>query len=139
MTGNYASIEHEGIVKSSDHKSVKVSITSSSACSGCHAESICSLYGNEQRIVEVPGDYNVAPGESVKVIMKQSSGYKAVLLGYVLPLILVIMVLILLAAFSFPELTAGLASISILIPYYTLLYLLKKRINRKFTFMLKGL
>src|SRR4030043_170849 len=94
MSENFRSIEHEGIVKSSDKKSVTVSIISSSACTGCHAEGICSLSGREEKTVEIPGIYKVVPGESVTVLMKQSSGFAAVFLGYVLPLILVVVVLI---------------------------------------------
>ncbi|OFY40862.1 MAG: hypothetical protein A2Z69_01715 [Bacteroidetes bacterium RBG_13_44_24] len=138
MSENFRSIEHEGIVKSSDKKSVTVSIISSSACTGCHAEGICSLSGREEKTVEIPGIYKVVPGESVTVLMKQSSGFAAVFLGYVLPLILVVAMLIILASISAPELTAGLGAIAILIPYYLALYFFRKRINRKFTFSLKA-
>jgi positive regulator of sigma E activity len=139
MAGDTGSIEHEGIVKSSDNKSVTVSIISSSACSGCHAESICSLSGREEKIVEIPGKYDVSPGENVKVLMKQSSGYSAVFLGYGLPLILVVSMLIILVSFSIPELSAGLGAIAVLIPYYLILYFFRKRINRKFTFTLTAI
>ena len=138
MSENFRSIEHEGIVKSSDKKSVTVSIISLSACTGCHAEGICSLSGREEKTVEIPGIYKVVPGESVTVLMKQSSGFAAVFLGYVLPLILVVVMLIILASISVPELTAGLGAIAILIPYYLALYFFRKRINRKFTFSLKA-
>lgn len=139
MTEYTGSIEHEGIVKSSDNKSVTVSIISSSACSGCHAEGMCSLSGKEEKIVEVPGIYSVSPGENVKVLMKQSSGFAAVLLGYVLPLVMVLAVLIILVSASVPELTAGIGSVAVLVPYYLILYLFRNRMNKKFTFTLKAL
>jgi sigma-E factor negative regulatory protein RseC len=139
MTEYTGSIEHEGIVKSSDNKSVTVSIISSSACSGCHAEGMCSLSGKEEKIVEVPGIYSVLPGENVKVLMKQSSGFAAVLLGYVLPLVMVLAVLIILVSASVPELTAGIGSVAVLVPYYLILYLFRNRMNKKFTFTLKAL
>jgi sigma-E factor negative regulatory protein RseC len=139
MTEYTGSIEHEGIVKSSDKKSVTVSIISSSACSGCHAEGMCSLSGKEEKIVEVPGIYSVLPGENVKVLMKQSSGFAAVLLGYVLPLVMVLAVLIILVSASVPELTAGIGSVAVLVPYYLILYLFRNRMNKKFTFTLKAL
>ncbi len=139
MSGNTGSIEHEGIVRSSDEESVTVSIISSSSCSGCHAEGICSLSGRKEKIVEIPGIYKVTPGESVRVLMEQSSGYTAVFLGYVLPLILVVAMLIILALLSVPELTAGIGSMAVLVPYYLFLYYFRKRINRKFTFTIKAL
>ncbi|MFH0842666.1 MAG: SoxR reducing system RseC family protein [Bacteroidota bacterium] len=138
MTEYTGSIEHEGIVKRSDNKSVTVSIISSSACSGCHAEGMCSLSGKEEKIVEIPGIYSVAPGEYVKVLMKQSTGFTAVLFGYVMPLALVLAVLIVLVSASVPELTAGIGSVAVLIPYYLILYLFRNRVNKKFTFTLKA-
>jgi len=139
MTEYTGSIEHEGIVKSSDNKSVTVSIISSSACSGCHAEGICSLSGKVEKIVEIPGIYSVAPGENVKILMKQSTGFTAVLFGYVMPLVLVLAALIILVSASVPELIAGVGSVAVLVPYYIILYLFRNRINKKFTFTLKAL
>jgi len=138
MSDKFESIEHEGIVQKSDNNSVTVSIISSAACAGCHAEGICSLSGREEKIVEIPGIYQVHPGESVTIQMKQSSGHIAVFLGYVMPLILLVAVLITLISLSVPELTAGLGALAVLIPYYLLLYIFRNRIGRKFIFTLKA-
>lgn len=138
MTGSEGNIiDHEGKVTENTGKSVKVSILTTSACSGCHAKGACNLSGSEVKIVEVKGSYNVVPGESVNVQMKQSQGYAAVLYGYILPFLSVVVMLMVLAVFKVPELTAGLVSISILLPYYLVLYMFRKRINEKFTFTLK--
>jgi sigma-E factor negative regulatory protein RseC len=130
-------IGHDGIVQKSDNNSVTVKILSKSACSGCHAEGVCSLSGREEKIVVVSGVYNVSPGDNVTVLMEQSTGYAAVILGYVIPVILVISVLIILASLSDSELTAGIGSIAMLIPYYFILWLFRKRISKKFTFTIK--
>jgi sigma-E factor negative regulatory protein RseC len=130
-------IEHDGIVQESDNNSVTVRILSASACSGCHAEGSCALLGNEEKIVDVSGSYNVSPGDKVTVLMKQSSGYAALALGYVLPLVLVLVFLIILISVSVPELAAGLSAIAVLIPYYFALWIFRKRISKKFTFSIK--
>jgi positive regulator of sigma E activity len=137
MSENSGNIEHDGIVKSSDKKSVTVTIFTTSACSGCHAEGICSLSGREEKTVEIPGIYDVLPGDNVTILMEQSTGYSAVFLGYVLPLILVVALLIILASLSVSELAAGIGALSMLIPYYLTLYFFRNRINKKFTFTLK--
>ncbi|MCX6301301.1 MAG: SoxR reducing system RseC family protein [Bacteroidia bacterium] len=137
MSENSGNIEHDGIVKSSDKKSVTVTISASSACAACHAEGMCSLSGRKEKIVEIRGMYNVLPGDNVTILMKQSTGYSAVFLGYVLPLILVVALLIILASLSVSELTAGIGALAILIPYYFTLYIFRNRINKKFTFTLK--
>jgi sigma-E factor negative regulatory protein RseC len=130
-------IDHEGIVTSISGRSVFVSISAKSACSGCHAKSSCSMLGGEVKIIEVKGDYNVKPGETVNVRMAQSTGFKALALGYFLPFMALFLVLITLISLKVPELTAGLLAIGALLPYYLILYLFRKKLNEKFTFTLK--
>jgi len=134
---NLENIEHKGIVQKSDNKSVVIRILSAPACYGCQAEGSCNLSGAKEKIVEVQGNYNLVPGENVTVLMKKSMGYAALFLGYIFPLILVIAILITLLAFSMPEITAGLGSLAILIPYYLVLYSFRNRISNKFTFSIK--
>jgi positive regulator of sigma E activity len=133
----YESIEHEGVVKRTDSSSSTVIITTTSACSGCHAEGMCTLSGKEEKIIEVTGSYNLSPGDIVTVRMKKSMGYNALFLGYILPLIVVILTLILLISISVPEGWAGLGTILVLLPYYIILWLFRNRINSKFSFTIK--
>ena len=137
MSDRFETIEHEGIVQKSDNDSVTVSIISSAACSGCHAEGICSLSGKQEKIIEISGDYQVQPGDFVIVQMKQSTGHIAVFFGYLMPLILLVAILVILISLSVSELTAGLGALAILIPYYLILYVFRNRISKKFTFTLK--
>jgi len=130
-------IIHKGVVKNSDNESVTVIITPGSACSGCHAEGSCNLSGKVEKSVIVKGRYEVNEGDNVIVSMEQSTGFIALFLGYVLPLIIVIISLIILVSLKYPELTSGLVSISTLLPYYLMLYIFRKRINDKFIFSIK--
>jgi len=130
-------IDHEGVVIRADHKSVTVSIISVSACAGCHAQASCSMSDKEEKIIDVRGDYDVKPGDKVTVLMKQSMGHTALILGYIVPLFLVVISLVILVSVKISELYAGLSSVAIVILYYTILYFFKKQINRKFTFTLK--
>jgi len=131
-------IEHDGIVQGSGNGSVTVKISSASACSGCHAEGSCTMSGKEEKIVDVTGSYNVSPGDKVTILLQQSAGFTALFLGYIIPLLLVVTLLIILISASVNELTAGLFSIGILIPYYFILRLLRDRIAKKFTFTIKA-
>jgi sigma-E factor negative regulatory protein RseC len=130
-------INHEGIVLSNDGGTVIISISSDSACSGCHAEGSCNLSGKEEKIIEVHGKYDVKSGDQVTILMKQSMGYLALFLGYLFPGIAVVAVLIIMISIKVQELFAGLISLAILLPYYTLLFFIRERINKKFTFTLK--
>jgi sigma-E factor negative regulatory protein RseC len=139
MTDSYSSniINHEGVVLSNNGSTVIISISSEPACSGCHAEGSCSLSGKEKKTIEVQGKYEVKSGEQVTILMKQSMGYIALFLGYLLPGIAVVTVLITMISIKVPELFAGLISLAILLPYYILLFFLRARIDKKFTFTLK--
>ena len=131
-------IQHEGIVEKTDKGSVMVRITSVSACSGCHAEGSCSMTGKEDKLIMITGNYNVSEGDCVTVMMRKSMGYRAVFLGYVLPFFSVLIMLVFLNSTGFSELTAGLLSLSVLIPYYALLFLIRKKIDKEFIFTLKS-
>ena len=130
-------ISHAGVVQKSGSESVTVIISASAACSGCHAEGACSLSGHEEKIIEVKGRYNLLEGDKVEVIMKQSDGFTAVLISYLIPLIIVVTSLIVLLYLRFPEPVAGLLSIFFLLPYYLGIYFFRKKINDKFVFSLK--
>ena len=136
-SGTHGAIQHDGTVKKVDANSVLVSITSCSACSGCHAEGMCGISGNEEKLIDVTGKYNVSPGDTVTIMMERATGYKAVALSYLAPLTLLIASLIILDSMSVNEAVAGLISVSLLLPYFTVLYLFRKSINRSFIFKLK--
>ena len=131
-------IEHDGIVQDSGNNHVTVRILSASACSGCHSSGSCTLAGMEEKLIDVNGTYNVAPGDKVIIQMKQSAGFLALFLGYIMPLLVVMALLIILVSVSVPELTAGLCSIAVLVPYYLVLRLFRKQIGEKFTFTIKA-
>lgn len=134
---SFGNIEHNGVVQKSDNNSVTVKILAESPCAGCHEESSCTLSGKEEKIVDIFGKYNVLPGDNVTVLMKKSMGYAAVFLGYVFPVILVVTMVIILGSMSLPELITGLGAIALLVPYYLILWLFRKRINTNFKFTIK--
>jgi positive regulator of sigma E activity len=130
-------ITHEGVVQVCDSDSVTILLSSSVSCEGCSAEKSCSHFGDARKSVRVPGHYKISSGEKVMVVLKESLGYTALLLGYLFPLFLVILSLVILVSFSVDELVSGVISLAILGTYYFILFLLRKNINRKFSFTLK--
>jgi len=139
MSDSYESIEHEGVVRSLGNNSVIVSISSESACSGCHASGSCHLSGVSEKIIEVKGEYNLSPGDNVTILMKRSMGYKAMFLGYLLPLIFFIFSIAIFSTMNISELGTGLGAICVPGVYYLILYFLRDRIRNKFTFTIKPL
>jgi len=136
-SGTKGIIQHDGTVKEVVGNTVLVSITSNASCSGCHAEGLCGISGKGEKIIDIKGSYNVSPGDPVTVLMDQSVGFKAVALSYLVPLVIIITGLILFNSLSFNELSSGLISIMLLVPYFFILYLFRKKISRSITFTLK--
>lgn len=71
------------------------------------------------------------------VKMEESLGHKAVLMGYVLPLIVLVGSIVLFLSFFKNEGLAALLSILMLVPYYFILYLFRKRLRKEFRFRIE--
>ena len=135
-----ACIEQKGIVEGSGNDVVKVRISPVSACSDCHSKASCSVFGTTERIIEVPGKTGeFRTGDRVGVTITASMGHKAVVLGYFLPFLVVLLSLIAFTLLKYKEWQAGLIALSTLIPYYIILYFSRSRLRKTFTFTLKKL
>ena len=77
-------------------------------------------------------------GDKVTITGTESMGFKALFLGYVLPFLLVLGTLITLTQTGHSEVTAGLISLGVLIPYYIALKFLNHKIQKQFSFYLKN-
>jgi len=135
--GSKDKIQHDGTVREVGVDSVVVSIVSCSACSGCKARGVCGMTEREEKIIDIRGKYDVFPGDKVTVQMEESAGMRAVLLSYLVPFFIVIGGLIVFQSLSINELTSGLISIALLVPWFLILYLFRNKIDRSFTFTLK--
>jgi sigma-E factor negative regulatory protein RseC len=134
----HEAIEHTGIIQSIEGNIIKASIIVASACAKCDAKSGCGMSESQEKIIEIvdnSGKHTV--GEAITITMKQTLGFRALFLGYILPFILILTSLIILLAIQDNESVAGLVSIAILIPYYFLLHIYKDKLKKAFSFTIK--
>ncbi len=136
---NSKSIEHLGVIQHIEGYTARVVFPAHSACSACHAKGVCSVAGMEEKSVDVIHHGNVEAGEKVKIVLKQSLGYKALLLGYFFPFLVVLLSLVLFTSFLENEILAGLYSLALLIPYYLIIYFFRKKIRKEFSFTIRKL
>lgn len=129
-------IIHPGIVDHVEEDKVFVRILSQSACSSCHAKGFCSVSEVEEKVVEVDKSArdDFRKGDQVTVRMQQRLGRKAVLLGYVIPLVILVASIVLFVYILNDEGLAALISLAMLVPYYAILYVLRKRLKQEFKF-----
>ncbi|MDE6451178.1 MAG: SoxR reducing system RseC family protein [Odoribacter sp.] len=131
-------VQHEGIVKSISAKTLEVQINNHSACSGCHAKKACGMENAKQKIVTVPlPDEEIHIGDKVIVYASLSHAFYAVLLAYVIPSILIIAVIFFLETSGSSELTAAFSSLVLLVLYFAVLYVSRRKINKKIKFTIK--
>ncbi|MCD4679299.1 MAG: SoxR reducing system RseC family protein [Bacteroidales bacterium] len=132
-------ITHPGIIHEVGSERIYVKILSQSACSACHAKGACSVSDLEEKLIDVkiPSGKSYNVGDMVTVGMEKSLGSKAVLLGYFIPFLILLFVLITMLAISDNELLSGMLAIGLLIPYYLILYLLKDKLQKTFEFRIK--
>lgn len=132
-------IFHDGIIKQVNEQTLFVSIISTATCASCQVKGACSASDMKEKIVVVKrtADREYQVGEKVEIAINQSVGTWAVLLGYVFPLIVVVVALIIFTNMMDNEGTAGLLSVGLLIPYYGILYLTRKMTADSFEFKLQ--
>lgn len=132
-------IKHSGVIKEIDDHQYYVSIVAQSACASCSVKGVCNVSEMKDEIVEVPRtkSENFAVGDKVEVLMEKSQGTKAVMLGYIVPFLLVLVTLIVSLNLIGNEGLAGLISVGILIPYYLILYVNRERLKTAFRFRIR--
>lgn len=129
-----------GVVVFVTPEKVSVRIIARSACGSCTAKSLCGAGDIAEKIIEVKkpsGQYKV--GEQVVVSMSNGLGARATLFGYLFPFVLLIVSLITLDSLGVAELTNGLFSIGVLVPYFFVLWVLRKKFEKRFVFGIQSM
>jgi sigma-E factor negative regulatory protein RseC len=132
ITDNREYIKHTGLVTKISKDSVFVMLTENVNCSSCHAKSACGISDTETKIIEVFNNQkSFKINESVDVILGSNMGLKAVFFAYIFPFILLFLTLVISLSYL-KEWQAGLLSLFILIPYYSLIYFLNNFLKSAF-------
>jgi sigma-E factor negative regulatory protein RseC len=136
---NKNTVTHPGIVSKIDGNNLDISIIVRSGCASCEIKGACSVSDVEKKsvIVTVNNPNNYKINQSVTVVMKQSLGTWAVLLGYVFPFIVVLLSLIITLNIGLDEGISGLISIFILVPYYLGIYASRNYLSSKFKYSIR--
>ena len=140
ITNMSESINHNGVIEKIGGGTVYVRIIQQSACSGCHAKSMCTASESKAKVIEVPdnsGKFHV--NEEVQLCGRSSLGLQAVLLAFIFPLIIVFATIVTGTSMQWEETTCGLTGLLLLVPYYCILYFLRDKLKKRFIFTLKKL
>lgn len=131
-------IHHEGVVLTVEGASVRVEIVQTSACQACKAKQMCLSSESKSKLIDAVMLEPVSPGDQVEVTVRETLAWRAVLLAYVLPFLVLVGVI---AAVTFwtewNDAVAGGAAIGATAVYYLILSLFRKRLQRQFSFTVR--
>lgn len=133
-------ITHDGLISQISKDVIEVMIVSKASCASCQVKGACSASDVEEKKVNVKrnlyDNYNV--GDKVVVMMDQSLGTWAVMFGYVFPFLVLLIGLVVFTQLFESEGLAGLLALALLAPYYFILYLSRKQMDKVFQFKIIG-
>ena len=131
--------KHKGTIVAVSPERVEVRIVRLSGCAACASRSSCGLSEQKEMTVSVPTarweEYHV--GDNVTVVVASDNGLQAVLLAYIIPAVLLV------AGFTIVVLTGGSEPAGSLVAlgadaiYYGILYLCRRKVDRRFDFRLE--
>lgn len=133
-------VTHTGFVKEIGKRGIKVGIVVQSGCASCQIKSACNMAEQSDKELEIdcnPEEYRI--GQQVVVRLKASQGMNALFLGYVLPFLVLLAVMIIVSNLTADEGLIGIAALASMVPYYIALYLYRNKIKKKFTYVVQPL
>lgn len=132
-------ISHSGVVESVENGCVHVRIVQTSACAACKVAGYCNAAESKEKLVDVYCDNSSAysVGQSVTVMASRQVAAHALLLGFGLPFLLLVGVLVIVLLVTDNELWAALSGLLALVPYYGVLFLLRDRLRDKLSFWIE--
>ena len=132
-------IKHTGRIVDIAPDYTTVEIIVSSACSACHAKTLCGMSEDKEKVIMVPTDPYAfhKVGDEVEVMTKMSMGMKAVWISYVIPLAVLMILILTLSMVIESQVVCGLSAIGGVALYYFVIWLLRSRLENEFTFYIK--
>ena len=132
-------ISHSGVVERIEGDCIKVRIVQTSACVACKVASHCNAAESKVKIVDVFGcdTTNYSTGQEVTVWASRDVANRALLLGFGVPFLLLVCVLLIALRLTANEGLAALWALGSLVPYYFALWLLRNRIQRGISFQIE--
>ncbi len=132
-------ISHSGVIESILEGCVKVRIVQTSACAACKIAGHCNASESKVKIVDVfcsnSSDYSV--GQDVTVWASKDVANKALLLGFGVPFLLLVSVLMIALKIIGDEGISALIALGALVPYYFALWLMRDRIQYQISFQIE--
>ena len=132
-------IKHRGIVEKVEGSHVVVRIVQTSACAACSAKGLCNASESKEKqidVYEVNASYRI--GEEVVLCGTTSMGMHAVFLAFGIPMLLLLVALfVTMRVTDGDALVSSLVALFAVVPYYLVIYFMKDKLNKTFSFTIE--
>lgn len=132
-------IKHRGIVEKVEGSHVVVRIVQTSACAACSAKGLCNASESKEKqidVYEVNASYRI--GEEVVLCGTTSMGMRAVFLAFGIPMLLLMVALfVTMRVTDGDALVSSLVALFAVVPYYLVIYFMKDKLNKTFSFTIE--
>ena len=133
-------IRHEGIVLSMHDGMARVQIVQTSACSACKARSMCMSSESQAKEMDAVMLEKMQVGDRVEVEVRERLAWRAVLLAYILPFVVMMAVIAGLDYFTnWSEAIVGTLALCSIALYYIGLNAFRNKLQKQFTFTARKL
>lgn len=135
-------ITHEGVVVKVEGQRVTVQFVQSSACSACHAKSLCTggtSDSAQRKVIANSYDVSYEVGDYVRIIVTSGLAWTAVLLAFVVPMVLALVCLFVVIGYTGSEMIGCLATLAMLAVYFVIVWMQRDHLERKTEFTLERL
>lgn len=129
---------HEAIVKKIDGDKITVQMHVESACATCHTRHLCGMSESKLEELVIDNFYHeqFEVGENVQVEIKNTLAWKAIIICYLVPFIILICTLFILTKTIKQELMSVLFSLGAVALYYFVVWLFRDRIEHNTQFII---
>ena len=132
-------IKHRGIVEKVEGSHVVVRIVQTSACAACSAKGLCNASESKEKqidVYEVNASYQI--GEEVVLCGTTSMGMRAVFLAFGIPMLMLLVALfVTMRVTDGDALVSSLVALFAVVPYYLVIYFMKDKLNKTFSFTIE--
>lgn len=130
---------HDAVVKKIEDEHIIVRMEVESACAACHSKHLCGMTESKQEelIVENPDHEIFEIGERVKVEIRHSLAWKAILVCYLFPFLVLFVSFIILSITLENELQSALLALGATAAYYFVVWLFRNKIDQNTHFIIR--
>ena len=132
-------IKHSGVVEKIMDDCIQVRIVQTSACAACKVAGYCNASESKEKLIDVyhADSHHLNVGDVETVTASTQVAAHALLLGFGLPFVVMVTVLVIVLQTTGSEGRAALSGLLALVPYYAVLYLFRNRLRDKLSFSIE--